>query len=143
MLGLLLRKFSKCSYEILGLSKKASKTEIKKRYYELAKEYHPDVNPKNAKKFLEINEAYNKLISTAINIDQRDTSRTYDFNEEMREKERQEFQKRYQRMYEEQSSKSESSSSNPSKSYSETGKGKTKTSENPFDDWTYKHYIAM
>ena len=34
-------------YESLGFSKTASKDEIKKKYFELAKKYHPDVNKGN------------------------------------------------------------------------------------------------
>lgn len=51
-------------YQILGLSKKAGKDEIKKAYRKLARKYHPDINPKNvdtASRFSEINEAYEVL----------------------------------------------------------------------------------
>ncbi|PLW79364.1 molecular chaperone DnaJ [Candidatus Woesearchaeota archaeon] len=51
-------------YESLGISKDASKEEIKKAYKKLAKKYHPDLNkgdPKSADKFKEINEAASVL----------------------------------------------------------------------------------
>ena len=50
-------------YETLGLKRGASKDEIKSKYRELAKKYHPDVNSdKNAsEKFKEISSAYEIL----------------------------------------------------------------------------------
>ncbi|NPB07673.1 MAG: J domain-containing protein [Aquificae bacterium] len=51
-------------YRILGVSREATKEEIKKAYRRLVKIYHPDVNPSPEahEKFKEINEAYHVLI---------------------------------------------------------------------------------
>lgn len=54
-------------YDTLGVSKSATPNEIKKAYFRLCKEYHPDKNPNNEvklKKFLKINEAYTVLSSS-------------------------------------------------------------------------------
>lgn len=51
-------------YEVLGVAKDASDTEIKKAYHKQAKKYHPDLNPGDAAaevKFKEANEAYEVL----------------------------------------------------------------------------------
>lgn len=51
-------------YEILGVSKNASKEEIKKSYRKLARKWHPDINPGDREaeqKFKEISGAYNCL----------------------------------------------------------------------------------
>ncbi|CAM9545862.1 unnamed protein product [Ectocarpus sp. 4 AP-2014] len=51
-------------YDVLGVTKGADKSEVKKKYFQLAKKYHPDQNKDNpdAKaKFQEVTEAYEVL----------------------------------------------------------------------------------
>ena len=51
-------------YEVLGVDKGADEATIKKAYRQLAKKYHPDMNPDNKEaevKFKEVNEAYDVL----------------------------------------------------------------------------------
>ncbi|OVA10332.1 Heat shock protein DnaJ [Macleaya cordata] len=55
---------SKDYYDILGVSKNSSPSEIKKAYYALAKKLHPDTNKDDAdaeKKFQEVQKAYEVL----------------------------------------------------------------------------------
>lgn len=50
-------------YSVLGVSRSASEQEVKKAYFSLAKQFHPDVNkdPNAKNKFAEINTAYETL----------------------------------------------------------------------------------
>ena len=54
-------------YDILGISDSASQSEVTNAFRKLAKQYHPDRNPKTRDKFIEIFEAYEILIKTKGN----------------------------------------------------------------------------
>lgn len=53
-------------YEILGVSRNATESEIKRAYRKSARKYHPDANPNNREeareKFKEVSEAYEVLV---------------------------------------------------------------------------------
>jgi len=56
--------FEKDFYKVLGVSKDVSEAELKKVYRKLARQYHPDSNPGDAKaeaRFKEISEAFTVL----------------------------------------------------------------------------------
>jgi len=56
-------------YNILGVTKRASQSDIKKAFRKLARKYHPDVNPNDSgaeRKFKQINEA-NEVLGNAEN----------------------------------------------------------------------------
>mmetsp|Transcript_12796 Transcript_12796/g.18679 ORF Transcript_12796/g.18679 Transcript_12796/m.18679 type:complete len:173 (+) Transcript_12796:606-1124(+) len=60
MLTKLHRSFSS-AHQILNVSSSASQQEIKKAYFELAKKYHPDIDPAHSETFKKINQAYAQL----------------------------------------------------------------------------------
>ena len=62
--GKVIFKFMANYYDILGVGKSSSEKEIKQAYRDLARKYHPDVNPDDKQaedKFKKINEAYEVL----------------------------------------------------------------------------------
>ncbi len=83
----------------LGLSSKASKSDIKKAYRKLAFKYHPDHNQSEeaADKFIEIDTAYDFLMNPyTYQIKQDNSSSVLDKSERMR-RARENFQKRKER----------------------------------------------
>lgn len=48
-------------YDVLGVSSLSDKTEIKKKYRELAKRFHPDSPTGDASKFDEVKKAYEMI----------------------------------------------------------------------------------
>jgi hypothetical protein len=54
-------------YKILEIEENFTEDEIKKKYRDLSKKYHPDINPGGAEKFKEISEAYD-VLSTQISV---------------------------------------------------------------------------
>jgi molecular chaperone DnaJ len=60
--------FEKDFYKVMGVSKDVSEAELKKKYRKLAREFHPDLHPGDAKaeaRFKEINEAHDILSDKA------------------------------------------------------------------------------
>ena len=56
--------YTRDPYEVFGLSRDASREEVKKKYRELAKRYHPDKNPGDKvaeEKFKEVSAAYEQI----------------------------------------------------------------------------------
>ncbi len=61
--------FDKDFYAVLGVSKDVSEADLKKVYRKLARQYHPDSNPGDAKaeaKFKEISEAHSVLVDAEL-----------------------------------------------------------------------------
>mmetsp|Transcript_20027 Transcript_20027/g.14515 ORF Transcript_20027/g.14515 Transcript_20027/m.14515 type:complete len:89 (+) Transcript_20027:92-358(+) len=51
-------------YVILGVDRSASKSEVKKQYFKLAKKYHPDLNPDDEvaqRMFMSVQAAYREI----------------------------------------------------------------------------------
>lgn len=75
---------SKSFYELLGIQKTVSLSEIKKAYKQLARKYHPDVSPpgrveENTQIFVRVQEAYETL-SDPMSRDMYDKNMTKDLH---------------------------------------------------------------
>lgn len=84
---LLVRRFSRSAYEVLGVKPGASSVEIKAAFYKLAKTHHPDVDPSKAELFKEIHKAYSSLLSGQVPpLDQAfDPGQEYEFRKQSRQ----------------------------------------------------------
>jgi hypothetical protein len=94
------------AYKLFGLSPGASEEEIRKRYRELVKKFHPDVNkdPRAEEKFIEIQAAYEQLLHGYEEQAEIETPTEPTFQEEYtayREHARQQFQARKKKEAEE------------------------------------------
>ena len=67
-------------YKILGLSRGATKEEIKKAYRKLTLKYHPDRNNGEDTKFKEINNAYEKITNPQKGFNKSRTNFSWDVN---------------------------------------------------------------
>jgi len=66
-------------YKTLGIDKSANQKDIKKKYYELVKRYHPDIDKKYEAKFTQIVEAYNTLSDPSKRNEYDDMSSRFGF----------------------------------------------------------------
>ena len=59
-------------YDILGIKKGSDKSEIKRKYFELAKKYHPDVNKDTSalskSQWVDIQNAYSVLSKPEVRV---------------------------------------------------------------------------